>query len=1509
MYKRTQYPTTKSHIGMPTDNNEVVIKFFTIVSDKNLSDIKSFISLNKVNINSQNDNSDTAMHILLQGANYKEDSNLEPIVKFLISCGASVNRGNKQNIYPIHLAISSQLYLVTKLLIENNANLLVLDSNGMNVLHHYVSSKNIECYDKIIVKPIIPNPEKILPDEIFSNISLAVVNLLQSVPFKSVFKHISQSCNSLNRIYPQLIISVDDEFRKGSTNILSNMNLSFNEKRGLLLNHTNKIGKNIYDNITKKLSTTLKPLDLKFEYEDGWKISDKYKGVLPYENNIADISNINLEKSLSELKVLGNDVNSRFFLNELDPNNFTIMNNYMIDVEVNFRKAYYTFINFFTNSPNITNPNDLNLIDNFYKKMFINFDQDKANSFMVGATNTRNRIMRNIDANFEPDRYGFNRDDYNDPNYDNTIKSILTFDMGIDPRAVNLGGQQFDINLWNITQNNIEDFIAAGIVTDQIIMDFNNIVQSNNNMFGIIGNQLPLIWPYLFARFNIKDMCDRIFNDITILNNYPGKEESIIRITNVANCLIVLVKNLFTLDRSDLDFELGTIGYIVNEWYKDIIKNPRIPVAGDYHLDYLYRIKQSVEFMSNTIKFKEISDIVNKMYGDVIKIASYINKYMDILSQDNALEYINSYNNYNNTTFIDNAQLHSIDKFIASTITTNIKLPQKLSEFDIKIIDSKLVRDIMFNINVHNSFLIYDINPIYGIKNMKLGYLIDATLDAYFNISAIPNIDIIGGFLSNDPEILDGDPTKIGSYGLKNTSYDYFIETKVPESIGDYLDNHFHTIRYRIVQSIIKHVTAENNIDILYYGDLINSQETDILKDEGKEFKNKMVTLYKMTDAEIANLDIIMPMVITVGKIIDSMVVSYIDNSVANFCKNYVQDKIESIDSISVKPVLFMDKNRQYEFNLNYIIQDIKELYSDDNIYQAMFNQNLIKTEDTLNIINPDIYVLYSQNYDNSGFNTCVVNNSKILTTLLNKVTHSIINMKDHSGMTPLTYGITQSNENLVRNITKTFKFTGKLKTSLINYAKQNLENIKPHSEFHINMHTDIMKNILAKTEFGNNVITSLDIILEQTINIYSLIFYNKTINYWNFYTHNDFVRFLTIAEKRDKVKANIELDDLPFIQFVKDNALKYYESKSDFSLPKNDFSLVNDKIHTEKIKHARIIRHQYDQAALSRNNQKRIIINKVPLMLQKYISEENRVKDDIKTSRPSKISKEAYNKSKNILLSRIRNFVDQEDTVQTLENFYNTIFSEKERETEYYGLFYTNLWKEYLLHTRQESYVKNIVELTIGISDPKYIDDIITLNETVIVNMVESYKNRDDSLQQYSVMKNHIYYTIVHIVRTNILSNMYYAIMKHILTYIRETLSQYNSISDKNNTKIGKKLDTIIGKNGNINSNEYSKIKSYIVDEMALSLVRIIFGDIASDEKLSVDSIFSQLSSLLLSDVTLNVTEGSEFMNVLNDKLIPYYKMLILECVPKMKMLIDSYNNYIINNHRNMLIYKELLK
>jgi ankyrin repeat protein len=131
------YTTKKAPYPNKTINDVVKKEFLGTIITANLGDIKKYLDLNTLPINSIKDESGKSiLHLILEVDDNKlsENEKLE-ICTYLVSKGANFHAIDKNGNTPIHIATQRQYSSILKLFIDSKCNINVVNFYGQNALH------------------------------------------------------------------------------------------------------------------------------------------------------------------------------------------------------------------------------------------------------------------------------------------------------------------------------------------------------------------------------------------------------------------------------------------------------------------------------------------------------------------------------------------------------------------------------------------------------------------------------------------------------------------------------------------------------------------------------------------------------------------------------------------------------------------------------------------------------------------------------------------------------------------------------------------------------------------------------------------------------------------------------------------------------------------------------------------------------------------------------------------------------------------------------------------------------------------------------------------------------------------------------------------------------------------------------------------------------------------------------------------------------------------------------
>jgi len=136
-------------------------ELFDLILKLDTHEISQFALNNQISLDITNEMGNSLVHevINIDSRLATEHSKLN-VIKFLYLNNADIDKPNKNNQTPLHLACSLQLKLIVNFLIDNNADINFKDNSGSNPLCYLLTGKytSVDIYD---VTEFIPHPKKV----------------------------------------------------------------------------------------------------------------------------------------------------------------------------------------------------------------------------------------------------------------------------------------------------------------------------------------------------------------------------------------------------------------------------------------------------------------------------------------------------------------------------------------------------------------------------------------------------------------------------------------------------------------------------------------------------------------------------------------------------------------------------------------------------------------------------------------------------------------------------------------------------------------------------------------------------------------------------------------------------------------------------------------------------------------------------------------------------------------------------------------------------------------------------------------------------------------------------------------------------------------------------------------------------------------------------------------------------------------------------------------------------
>ncbi|QKF94003.1 ankyrin repeat domain-containing protein [Fadolivirus algeromassiliense] len=563
----------------------------------------------------------------------------------------------------------------------------------------------------------------------------------------------------------------------------------------------------------------------------------------------------------------------------------------------------------------------------------------------------------------------------------------------------------------------------------------------------------------------------------------------------------------------------------------------------------------------------------------------------------------------------------------------------------------------------------------------------------------------------------------------------------------------------------------------------------------------------------------------------------------------------------------------------------------------------------------------------------------------------NIKNVTNFSNMTPYKYALTlynTHNGSLIENSSSIKDIINKFTQPIYRQIKDNIM-ANPDYKNNVIRYMDIifpqliimynnllyyyMKSYIGKWSYENQ--KSLDNILINKYNVISAIDHNVPIINKNITIDQSkkSIKLDSLNKKTDKLKKTINKIDNEIIHLTQ--ILTYLKAEWDKQTLPHIKLNIQEKINNinETIKRLNIMKTNYDK---DNTNIKTIVdgSNTPPPT----------------TSGQSKIIADNINKELDTLIKTkqflgIADKISKETVPETYEYIYKKI-SEIYNELSakivddnkmYYGyedyFLYNNIWKTTIENNSQMMSVFNIHPL-IAIVQKKIISSLLNANtKTDIIQAHEDIKllntlykevfsptisNMFDLPQNYNMEENYMLTEVLdiikHIIKSVLCSSLYYSIVKILTKYVLSiSPNEMQKILQNNDKyKIDKNYSTIITNIvTNILNPEYGtvsqtkpKLQSYIYDEMPNLLLKlktkIYVDDLDAERSIkTVDDMFENIINILTSNTIITITKDSSFITNLNNYVFKYYKDIFELIIPKMKLVIDNYSRYIMNEGR----------
>lgn len=1487
MYKKKINKGFGTTIPYRNANQPDVDKLFSIIQDGDFNEIKNFISTHNLTFDVRNKESKTILHVLIE--NDFDESRKYELIKYFIDHGVSVSAFDRNNVTPIHLAAKYQLSSIVTLLLNNGADPRVLDNQNMNPLHYVAQGNIVKC--KLIkqVKPLISNmsekkalqPTSKSSTSILQNTTTQIIDLLEQDKYKIYTDHIRKSIHNSKNIYPSEFEKINKTFTESIALISSNFNASDVEKKTSLHSELIKTSNDIKNLLSSKLTTISNSMDIKPNQVNGWGPSNDpvSKILLPKDINtsIGEIEVKQMSAFDDHVKEINDKLNGFWDkINTLKKLNNAI--NRLIDEIVVHNQNLYL-----NTGKRINAGVALYMSTEELKTLLLHKDFDKPLFYQE-----LDRVTPTGEAIQVPSKTPIWARDRK--NAIHVIKEIQSrrFDEATmtrlplsDDSTVMFNGRlmrQYTYQRYSgLTDENKAKFK---------IHIFANAIEKNSRLVRVTEDGPYKGRPFYFTTklaLAIKQIDTHITNINTNINNFVNliKDGSPYEAYSTVYPLIAInMINIYqniSLANKEFLYIYSAIKKMANVFGQKFSKYEGQRYA--YSLEYSYENSEGIMEIVQGIEQE-----INQIFSNVSDLQSNLNKIIGDLNINSSIQFIKKYFGYENKLIKDFS--------VQMTDNMNNLFDRPLDEMNIFPVTIKEYDELLANNSPNDmrKILIDSFMPIVNKYNYA-SYKASVKTNASTQIHDIPrsgvlmqqNVLLPNTVLNTN---LEGIPNKLEEKAINNLGYLGFTINNTPikkshkayGSIGEFLDIHLNMVKYSVVKNIIIDYNSSNN-------------------------KNELINLinetYNITDTSKQNVT----MNVIVGKITDQLIITMINHSIQATSLKALSSSTHPIHPTQLTQLTNIDTG--FKVNFNKLFSNI------DQIYNSQTNENymgkLMKDAD----IPPEQYLINNNNY-NKDTTESIKECYQIVPDIVQKlVSHkSNINQQDSVQSTPIFYAIETLHPTLVREFVKhgadVNAVTNKvgitpLQHELNLYSQHNKYITPVLKKIYSPTYDKIKRELQSIPEFKNNIIKYLDNIFPQMIIMYNNMFYIQMKNFINNWSQPKTTKLVNTLTKYNVITNTDTSHQIPLLQFIG-------KSKTDGATIHAEY---NDQQKTEITQLQNRLKNRNNTLTnishtIIKTNKNNVYFNSLIVKQQSIYNEINLIKKQIESlnTTTKTITANTTNQVSDTVSQTIinkNNFISSKynTNVKSVSELYNNIMYKVIPNLNYD--YYNSLWDQYINNsppttTPSPSPLMNITnihivsvalqsKITKELINKNYnaVDDLIPIKDLCNDVFKFSINNMNFLPQVYSAentMLRDVINIIIHCSTNIIFSNLYNAILRTILEH---QTAQSTAVKVDSNKILEKYI-------------------IYTIPKLVVKNLLDIYVDEhdKNNDTRTFDDLFDHILTL--------TPQSASLTDSIRDQLLPYYKNVVLKTIPQMKIVIDNYSNYILNECRHIDIVCALM-
>jgi ankyrin repeat protein len=780
--------------------------------------------------------------------------------------------------------------------------------------------------------------------------------------------------------------------------------------------------------------------------------------------------------------------------------------------------------------------------------------------------------------------------------------------------------------------------------------------------------------------------------------------------------------------------------------------------------------------------------------------------------------------------------------------------------------------------------------------------------------------------------------------------------------LGEKLDVHFSIIKQYIIQNVIMtYYAVRNNDDHIQFtlgADSIFDRLRDVYPDFQQVIQHILTEFLAKYDIPIA-FDISAIIYSFVAKLTDRILISMIKDQIVKFSIEFISDKIKIQEPQEDK----FDKARRFglddfvisvdkglKFDMNEIIIHLVRGYYD---VGAGYVSD-ISRDTTLLAMDSDIksrlgikeyHKLYNTNYTHStpiSQSQCHKVHTGSITTLLTNGADS--NRQDKLGNTALFYAIELQRPDIVslmlhNGSDKLLKFAnGK------NGKEYAFELLKHHADYVLNtqvtctfFYDEFSKTsadtLLNKDEYGNNILSSLDVIFPQTLKMFNELIYRQAHTYNSRISANNITQ---IKEMLQRHGVAVYDDKTPLFAYACASYIAQYGASGGQQLTplfkKGDqFTTTIDKLHDDLYntvnKNATLV---HNRASSTDPYYIMSIDNYIAELQNRNVNTQRKVNVAAFRARSLKLNTEIID---NQLSTTIHNslITYHSDPSNDIVEEYNRIFinilnsnlNPIQHDLDYQ--IYTDIWRKL--------YIKGGYDTAVNNFHPMVIDFLTkgtyTKPEVSVIGHVYQYsilpylKHVYELPQKYSISENYALFDIVniliHVTKYNICTYLNMTIRKMLTKYISSMTTldlpgeDTQAIHNVNNvakvSRYPEYIKSIVDAIMTTNNGATYYINEILPSFVVRYILKLPMDD--TDHITDISSIidlFHQITNIILTKSALELTKESSIIIALEQKIYPYFADIFMIYVPKLKIMIDNYVRYVHNTHNHMQIMLKVM-